>query len=194
MSRLSTFKGNTRTVKGFVERVDFLIEYFEWDPTLPEFKKLKDDAAEHVKHNPMFELRELDPHHSAATMADGSVYIFERTFGGTIRTEHIAERLVGQLKEIAGKIVANKQGTTVYNRVGGKLVTFSAGSIDPYRLGDTGNRYRNAAYLIEHYSGKQFDGNTLVRRAHTITVTLQGDGTWSEPQFEYVEGREPVKK
>jgi hypothetical protein len=184
--------GNGKAVRNFIERVDFLIEYFEWDETLPEFAELKGKASDHL-HNPMIVLRELDPHHSATTMADGSVVIFERPFGGTIRTEHIAERLVGQLNELAGKIVANKQGTTVYDRHGGKLVTFQAGSIDPFRLGDTGNRYRNAAYVIERYSGQQFDGNSLVQRVHTITVTLQGDGTWSEPQFEYVEGREPVK-
>lgn len=180
-------------VRDFINQVDFLIKYFEWDPTLPELKRLKAKAANHID-NPMFTLRELNPH--SAVLMDGTcVVLLERMFGGVIRPDHVAERLVEGLQHKAHKIIANYNGTTIYNRHGDALVTFMAGSIDPDRLMDPGNRYQNAASIIRWYSGHEFDPMPLVGRVHTITVSRDGGGKWTKkPEFDYVTGREPALK
>jgi len=109
MSRLRTFMSRfmppasphtsednptTERSQWFIEQVDFLIEYFEWDPTLPEFTQLKDYTSEYLTYNPLAVLKELNPWDSARVMNDGSVVIFERVFGGVMRVAHIAERLL----------------------------------------------------------------------------------------------------
>ncbi len=169
----------------FIDKVDFAVELFRLDPSLPEIQLLKnsyDDLSVPHRGNmpPMYYLRLLNPNHTVSVRPDGEVYIAEDPLGtrildiGSIIRHHIPN-LDDKLEEI----VVDNRGLHLYGEPNmSRLATVAGLHIDPYRLADPGNRYAYACKLITDFTGVELDWQTHVRHTRSIAVTRDVDHHW----------------
>lgn len=155
---------------------------FGLDPELPELVALKQSlpteygqwGEKHCRH--VVEM--IDPGRDFSVSAENVIVIHERWLDWVLMPWTIAEHQFGgpaMLREQLRRIVVNKSGTHLFDEDGHELICYAAGVCDPERLADPGNRLRNAATIIGHHTGREFDWTTLVGVYSAVFELNDGD-------------------
>lgn len=167
-------------VKELRASVDARCAEFELDPSLPEIVRFKEDIPDLLVRDGEKMVRWIidfaDPREDIRE-DDGVFVMFERAYVPVVlRPWTVAEYYVPDLPERVTKIIVNRSGTHLYDGDGKEIVCFRAGVCDPHRLGDTGNRLRNAAILVNHYTRLNVTAQDLQQK-YSATVE-KVDGEW----------------
>lgn len=189
---LSQILGRARAITGtkpklsahdaFIAELDRKVVEFGLDPNLPEILHLREHASRLVEESlDDLALYLLDPEQNVMVDEEsGLVVLAEHPFTTPVlKPWTVAKWHLGgdRLKQV-DKMVADGTGLTLF--VDEKAIfRYEGAAINPTRLADSGNRYRNVAITINVFTGGfELDPADHYGRTAKITIIKHDDGGW----------------
>lgn len=169
-------------------------ELHEIDTELPEIQQVLANPARYIGEENEFRfydlLRELNPKRDIVRRDDGSLYMMERLYRSWVLFAWtVARRNVYELDERLCKIVVHDSGLQLRDVHDHIMFTFGAAAIQPFRLGSDGLRERNAAAIIQEFTGQVIDWKSGEPNRVISGLTVERDSNrdnWKPYVFSYI--------